>query len=116
MSDANLTERQQKWFASVRAGLERDTGKSLAAWVEIARACPESGHRARLRWLKDEHGLMQNRASFVLSETFGSSAAWTDPQALISALWSEPGCRAIFEAVDARAGGLDGAVRTARKG
>ena len=25
-----LTERQQKWFASVEASLERDTGKSIA--------------------------------------------------------------------------------------
>ena len=38
MGQANLTERQQKWFASVRAGLERDTGRSLTEWVEIARA------------------------------------------------------------------------------
>ena len=31
----SLTERQKKWFASVAASLERDTGKSLAQWVEI---------------------------------------------------------------------------------
>jgi len=28
-----LTDRQRAWFASVRAGLERDTGKSLEAWA-----------------------------------------------------------------------------------
>jgi hypothetical protein len=33
----HLTERQKKWFASVREGLERDTGKSLEDWVAIAR-------------------------------------------------------------------------------
>jgi hypothetical protein len=37
MPGANLTERQQKRFASVRAGLECDTGKTLAEWVVIGR-------------------------------------------------------------------------------
>jgi len=58
----HLTEQQKKWFASVRAGLERDTGKSLAEWIEIARTCPESKPRARLKWFKETHGLLQNRA------------------------------------------------------
>ena len=75
MPEPNLTERQQKWFAAVRAGLERDTGKSMDEWVAIARTCPETGHRARLKWLKDHHGLLQNRASQVLSKAFGSRMA-----------------------------------------
>ncbi len=116
MAEPNLTERQQKWFASVRASLERDTGKTMAEWVAIARICPEPGHRARLKWLKDNHGLMQNRASQVLSEAFGSTAAWSGPGALIDALWIDPASRAIFEAIDARAGALPGVIRTARKG
>ena len=66
----HLTEQQKKWFASVREGLQRDTGKSLAEWVEIARTCPEAKHRARLKWFKDTHGLLQNRASYVLGEAF----------------------------------------------
>ena len=115
MSDANLTERQRKWFASVREGLERDTAKSLAEWVEIARTCPESGHRARLKWFKVNHGLLQNRASQVIGEAFGSAMAWTEPESLVDALWSEPASRAIFEALDARASGLPEVIRTARK-
>ncbi len=70
MTDANLTARQQKWFASVRASLEKETGRSLAEWVKIAQSCPETGHRARLKWFKDHHGLLHNRASHVLSEAF----------------------------------------------
>ena len=31
---STLTERQQKWFASVQASLERDTGKTLEEWVK----------------------------------------------------------------------------------
>jgi hypothetical protein len=30
MAEQNLAERQAKWFATIRAGLERDTGRSLA--------------------------------------------------------------------------------------
>jgi Domain of unknown function (DUF4287)/Domain of unknown function (DUF5655) len=116
MPDANLTDRQQKWFATIRAGLERDTGKTMEEWVAIARTCPEEGHRARLKWLKDNHGLMQNRASQVLSEAFGSSMAWSDPEKLIEAFWADPASRAIFYAIDAAARQPDEVVRTARKG
>jgi hypothetical protein len=116
MPDANLTERQRKWFATVREGLERDTGRTMAEWVAIARTCPETAHRARLKWFKDTHGLLQNRASQVISEAFGSKMAWSEPETLIDTLWSEAASRAIFEAVNARATGLPDVIRTARKG
>ncbi|HEY2177389.1 MAG TPA: DUF4287 domain-containing protein [Caulobacteraceae bacterium] len=112
----NLTERQAKYFASMRESLEKATGKSLAEWVEIASTCPETTHRARLAWFKQTHGLMQNRASQVLSEAFGSSSAWRDPDALITALWTDPHARKIYEAIDAASLALPGALRTARKG
>lgn len=116
MSDAHLTERQRKWFESVRAGLERDTGKSLKEWVAIAMTCPETKSRARLKWFKETHGLLQNRASFVLGEAFGSEMAWDQPDALVDALWADPGARAIYEALDAAAMRFEGAIRTPRKG
>ncbi|MBV8681918.1 MAG: DUF4287 domain-containing protein [Caulobacteraceae bacterium] len=116
MADANLTERQRKWFESVRQGLQRDTGRSLAEWVAIARTCPEVGHRARLRWFKETHGLLQNRASLVLSEAFESQSPWSAPDALVDALWTEPEARAVYQAIDAAALALEGAIRTARKG
>ena len=116
MSPTNLTERQEKWFASVRASLERDTGRSIAEWVEIARACPESGHRARLRWFKDNHGLLQNRASLVLGEAFPPQMDWSEPDRLIETLWVDPVSREIYDAFDEAAMTLEGTVRTARKG
>ncbi len=57
-----LTARQQKWFASVQASLERDTGKTLDDWVAIARTCPETRPKARADWLREHHGLGVNRA------------------------------------------------------
>ncbi len=116
MPSANLTERQRKWFASVREGLERDTGKSLAEWVEIARTCPETKHRARLKWFKETHGLLQNRASQVLGEAYPSAKGWSEPDTLIDTLWADPRCREVYEALDTQALALEGALRTVRKG
>jgi hypothetical protein len=116
MPEPNLTDRQRKWFASVQAGLERDTGKTLDEWVAIARACPESGHRARQKWLKDNHGLGVNRASQVLAAAFPAQMGWEAPEKLLEALWSEPACKAIFEAIDVAARKPNEVLQTARKG
>jgi hypothetical protein len=112
----HLTEQQRKWFASVREGLQRDTGKSLAEWVEIAKTCPETKHRARLKWFKDTHGLLQNRASYVLGEAFPREMSWDEPHALRDALWTDPASRAIFEAVEKAVMLLPDVVVGQRKG
>jgi hypothetical protein len=101
MPEPNLTARQTKYFASLRASLERDTDKTLAQWVAIARTCPEPAHRARLKWLKDNYGLLQNHGSHVLSEAFESAMSWQEPEKLIAALWVDQASTAIFRAVDA---------------
>ena len=114
---AALTERQQKYFATLKAGLERDTGKTLEAWAEIARACPETAPRARAKWLKDKYGHTVNRASLILGAAFPKDGpGWDDPDALLAALWKEPGPRAVFERLDAAATSLRGAIRAPRKG
>jgi hypothetical protein len=112
----HLTEQQRKWMASVREGLQRDTGKSLAEWVEIAKTCPETKHRARLKWFKDTHGLLQNRASYVLGEAFPSAASWSEPEAFREALWADPASRAIFEAVEVVMSKLPQVIVGQRKG
>ncbi len=110
--DATLTERQRSWFASVREGLERDTGRSLDQWAEIARGCPETAPRARQRWLKDHHGLGQNRAAMVLSAAFPSR----EPEREADLLWADPGGRSVFEAVAAIAGEFPDTLVGRRKG
>ena len=113
----HLTERQKKWFASVRDGLARDTGKSLEDWVAIARTCPETAPRARLTWLKAHHGLGQNRATYVLSEAFPDRRmAWDKPDDLRAALWTDPASTAILEALEAAVADFDGLVTGQRKG
>jgi hypothetical protein len=111
---ANLTERQRKYFASMQASLQRD--KTLEQWVAIVRTCPQSGHRARLKWLKDNYGLLQNHGSHVLSEAFDSAMSWRDPEKLIEALWVDPASTAIFKVIDVAARAPNEVIQTARKG
>ena len=113
----HLTERQKKWFASVREGLARDTGKSLEEWVAIAQTCPETAPRARLTWLKTHHSLGQNRASYVLSEAFPDKRmTWDNPDEARAALWTDPASAAILEALEAAVADFDGLVTGQRKG
>jgi hypothetical protein len=110
----HLTPRQQKWFASVRASLERDTGKSLDEWVAIARACPETTSGKQAAWLREHHGLGANRAAQVLAAAF-PSPGWDDADQLRAALWTDPASAAILEAVSAAVTDLDGLVTGQRK-
>lgn len=112
----HLTERQKKWFASLQASLERDTGKTLAEWVTIARSCPETKPGARVNWLRENHGLGVNRCAHILSEAFPAEMGWDEPQKLREALWTDPASTAILEAIGAAVAGFDGLVNGQRKG
>jgi hypothetical protein len=112
----SLTEQQQKWFASVREGLERETGRTLTQWAELARACPETAHRKRLAWMKERYGLGQNRASLVLNAAFPPAASWANPAPLADALWADAAARAIHDAVRDAAMALPGTILGQRKG
>jgi Domain of unknown function (DUF4287)/Domain of unknown function (DUF5655) len=110
-----MTARQQAWMASVKENLVKETGRSLEQWAEIAHACPETKHRARLTWMKTHHGLGQNRASLVLNVAFPSAAGWDKPDALADTLWIDPALRAMFEAVKAEVLALPDVVIGQRK-
>ena len=111
-----LTAQQRKWFASVQGGLERETGKSLAQWVAIAKTCPATAPRARLRWFKETHGLLQNRASYVLNEAFPPEVGWSEPDALRESLWTDPASRAVLAEVESLVLKLPDVVTGQRKG
>jgi hypothetical protein len=96
---SQLTERQEQWFASVRASLQTSTGRSLEDWAALARGCPETAHRKRLAWMKQEHGLGQNYASLVLNAAFPPTKRWSEPEPLAETLWVDAGARAVFERV-----------------
>ena len=116
-STEHLTERQQKWFASVKASLARETGKTIEQWVEIVRRdCPETKPRARTQWLKDVHGLGVNRAAYIFSEAFPHAGGWDDAAALRAALWADPASIAVLEALEAAVADLPSLVSGQRKG
>lgn len=112
----HLTERQKKWFASVQASLERDTGKTLAEWVAIAKNCPETTPGKRTEWLRSNHGLGVNRIAHILSEAFPDAVRWDDGPALRAALWKDPASTAILEAIEAQVQEFPGLVTGQRKG
>jgi Domain of unknown function (DUF4287)/Domain of unknown function (DUF5655) len=112
-----LTEQQQKWFASLRANLERETGKTLEQWVEIvSRECPETKPKARADWLKATYGLGQNRAANIFAVAYPESGGWDDAAGLRAALWTDPAQTAILTAVEAAIADFPGLVTGQRKG
>ncbi|HEV7691401.1 MAG TPA: DUF5655 domain-containing protein [Hyphomonadaceae bacterium] len=109
--NAGITEQQKKWFASVREGLERDTGKSMDEWIKIARKCPETKPKARVDWLRANHGLGVNRAAIVLDAAFaGDNMGWDNPDALVAALWKNPDQLKIHDALVAHVSKMKGAI------
>ncbi|HEX8233694.1 MAG TPA: DUF4287 domain-containing protein [Caulobacteraceae bacterium] len=111
-----FTERQRKWFATVQANLEAQTGRPLDEWIEIVRRdCPGTTPRARSRWLKEVHGVGANHGAYILSTAFPSGPGWDDPSALRTALWVDPESLAVLEAAEAAARELDGVVIGQRK-
>lgn len=115
--EPRLTERQAKWFATVKANFESRTGRSLEAWVEIMKTCPETAPKARQSWLKSEYGLGQNHASHILDACSpAGEPGWDEPAELRAALWKDAGSLAILEAVERVASGVEGVVQGQRKG
>jgi len=81
----------QQYMAALEANLEKGTGKPLSHWVKIAKTCPHSKTRDRLKWFKDQHGLGQNRAGLVLWRAFGADllGAPDDPAKLVDSLFAQ---------------------------
>ena len=114
---AVLTERQKKWFATVQANFEKNTGKPLAAWVEIMKTCPETAPRAQAAWLKAEYGIGQNHAAHILDACSPKDGmGWDEPEALRAALWKDPASLAILEAVERIAASDATVISGQRKG
>jgi hypothetical protein len=114
---AVLTERQKKWFATVQANLEKNTGKPLADWVGIMKACPETAPRAQAVWLKAEYGVGQNHAAQILDACRPADGpSWDEPEALRAVLWKDAASLAILEAVERLADDVGGVISGQRKG
>lgn len=117
MGDPGLTERQKKWFATVEANFEKQTGRPVAVWVDILKGCPETRPKAQAAWLKATHGIGQNHAAHILNAARPPDAmGWDDAEALRAALWIEPRSLAILEALERATAGVEGVITGQRKG
>lgn len=111
-----MTERQKKWFATVQANFEAQTGRPMAAWLEILKVCPETTPGKQAAWLKAEHGVGVNHAAYILSCADASGEpGWDDPEGLRARLWKDPVSAAILDAIEAVAGRTGGVVIGQRK-
>jgi hypothetical protein len=70
-----MSKNPDEALASMIAGLEAKTGRTLAAWVKLAKASGKARHGELVAWLKKDHGMTHGYASLVAHRTFGSDAA-----------------------------------------
>jgi len=110
-----MTERQEKWFASILESMERETGKTIDQWVAIAKTCPETKPNARKAWLKANYGLGTNRASVIFGRAFPANAMWAKSDDNRAALWADAQSRVILEAVEKAVAGFPNLVSGQRK-
>lgn len=90
MSLYSETDKAQAYSPTVLANMERETGKTLEQWVEIALTIPVKGQRNQVAWFKQNHGLMQTRALHVLTAAFPDEyGGWDNPEALVDALFAK---------------------------
>ena len=117
MTGAVLTERQKKWFATVLANLEKNTGRTLDQWREVMVTCPETSPKAQAAWLKAQHGVGQNHAAHILDALRPADGpGWDEPAELRAALWKDPASLAILEAIERVAAGVPEVISGQRKG
>lgn len=77
--------------ASMIANLKEKTGKSLDAWVKIARASKRPKHGELTAFLKSDHGLSHGYANLIAHKTLKSDAgSAASGDALVNAQYAGP--------------------------
>lgn len=74
--------------ATMMANLQDKTGKSLDAWVKIAKASKRTKHGELVAVLKSEHGLTHGYANLVAHRTFKSAAGDAAPDDLVASQYT----------------------------
>jgi predicted transport protein len=93
----------QEMVQAIINNLPAKTGKTLPQWVKLVRAMDPADGKARVDWLKREHGLGTVTANLIVDEADGKS--WTkpydDPAALVDGLFAgrRSGLRPVYDAL-----------------
>ena len=74
--------------ATMIANLQDKTGKSLVAWVKIAKASKQAKHGKMVALLKSRHGLTHGYANLVAHRTLKSAAGDAAPDDLVASQYS----------------------------
>lgn len=83
------------------ANLKERTGKTLDQWVKIVKKDGPSTEKERREWLKAEHGLTTNYASWVAERAEGKGAPTDyDPDAYVESMFEKkPDLKPIYDAL-----------------
>src|SRR6266852_1363896 len=65
--------------------LPEKTGKSLEEWIELVQKSGPSDEKERREWLKKEHNLGTNGASWIAERSVGKGTEDGDPDAYLKA-------------------------------
>lgn len=71
----------QKWVAQ----LKQKTGRSLDEWLRLIKKSGPKDEKARREWLKAEHGLGTNSASWLAERADGKGTEVSDPDEYLKA-------------------------------
>ena len=104
-------------WQAVDEGLQKNTGRGLDAWVELARGTGIDKHKALVDHLKAAEGLTHGYANSVALKTFGTDASTIGEDALMTAMFAgaKEGLRPIHDRLVAIVQGLGGDVELAPK-
>src|SRR5262245_58635297 len=89
-------------MASLIQNLETKTGKSLDAWIAIARSSGHSKHKAIVDFLKTEHSLTHGYANQIALRTLAAPdapSAGSDDLVEAQYAGAKAGLRPIYEAI-----------------
>ncbi len=97
--------------------LEEKTGKSFAAWQQLARASQLTKHGEIVKFLKTEHGLSRGYANLVAHEVLQSAASNFAEDDLIAAQYAgaKAALRPVYDALVAALQGFGNDVEFAPK-
>ena len=76
--------------AAIVANFKQKTGKTVEEWVAFVRKSGPADEKERRAWLKENHGLTTNYASFVALQAEGKGGAEQyNPDALVEQIFTE---------------------------
>jgi hypothetical protein len=92
---------KDEMVATMAANLEEKTGKPMAHWVAVAKACGEEKHGGILKHLKTEHGLTHGYANLVAQLARADSPVHESEDGLLKAQYAGPkaGLKPIYEQI-----------------